>query len=75
MACEQLLLRIVGTGEPYASIDKPVPTERTGIEKRRAFAARANSIPVSVECPDELRPKLRDAIVEAMLWAQTQTPP
>ena len=47
--------------------DQPAETER-----RHRFAVRANSILAFVECSEELRPKLRDAIVEAMLWAQTQ---
>ena len=41
-------------------------------EKRHHFAVRANSILAFVECDEEQRPKLREAIVEAMLWAQTQ---
>jgi hypothetical protein len=36
------------------------------------FAVRANSILAFVECDEVLRPKLRDAIVEAMRWARTQ---
>ena len=49
-----------------------VPDEPAETEKRHRFAARANSILAFVECSEELRPKLRNAIVEAMLWAQTQ---
>ena len=37
-------------------------------EKRGRFAARANSILAFIECSDEVRPRLREAIVEAMLW-------
>jgi hypothetical protein len=40
--------------------------------KRYRFAVRANAILAFVECDEEQRPKLRDAIVDAMLWAQTQ---
>ena len=39
---------------------------------RHQFAVRANSILAFIECDEELRPKLRKAIIEAMLWAQTQ---
>ena len=41
-------------------------------DKRNCFAVRASSILAFVDCDDELRPKLREAIVDAMLWAQTQ---
>lgn len=41
-------------------------------EKRHHFAVRANSILAFIECNEEQRPKLREAIIEAMLWAQTQ---
>jgi hypothetical protein len=41
-------------------------------EKRHRFAVRANSILAFIECNEEQRPKLREAIIEAMLWAQTQ---
>jgi len=41
-------------------------------EKRHRFAVRANSILAFIECNEDQRPKLREAIIEAMLWAQTQ---
>jgi hypothetical protein len=41
-------------------------------DRRERFAARANSILALIECPEQVRPKLRGAIVEAMLWAQKQ---
>ena len=41
-------------------------------EARHQFAVRANSILAFIECDEEQRPKLRKAIIEAMLWAQTQ---
>jgi hypothetical protein len=50
----------------------PVLTGQTEDEKRYQFAIRANLILAFVECTEEQRPKLRDAIVDAMLWAQTQ---
>jgi hypothetical protein len=50
----------------------PVPTDQAEAEKRHRFAVRANSILAFVECDEVQRPKLRDAIVDAMLWAQTQ---
>jgi hypothetical protein len=50
----------------------PVSAEEAEAEKRHRFAVRASSILAFIECDDELRPKLREAIVEAMLWAQTQ---
>jgi hypothetical protein len=46
--------------------------DQSETEKRYRFAVRANSILAFVECDEEQRPKLRDAIVDAMLWAQTQ---
>jgi hypothetical protein len=54
------------------SLDKPLQAEEAEAETRHRFAVRANSILAFVECDDELRPKLRQAIIEAMLWAQTQ---
>ena len=39
-------------------------------DRRERFAARANAILALVECSDEVRPRLREAIVEAMLWAR-----
>ena len=53
-------------------LQAPVAADPADEEKRDRFAARANSILAFIECPDEVRPKLREAIVEAMLWAQTQ---
>jgi hypothetical protein len=50
----------------------PVPSDQADAEKRDRFAVRANSILAFVDCDEVLRRKLRDAIVEAMLWAQTQ---
>jgi hypothetical protein len=50
----------------------PIGPDQAEAEKLHSFAARANSILAFVECSDQLRPKLREAIVEAMLWAQTQ---
>ena len=46
--------------------------EEAEAETRHQFAVRANSILAFIECDDGLRPKLREAIVEAMRWAQTQ---
>ena len=54
------------------SLSKPLSAEEAEVETRQQFAVRANSILAFIECDDELRPKLREAIVEAMLWAQTQ---
>ena len=53
-------------------MNKLLPAEEAEAETRHRFAVRANSILAFVECDDELRPKLRQAIIEAMLWAQTQ---
>jgi hypothetical protein len=50
----------------------PAPNDQSESEKRYRFAVRANAILAFVECDEEQRPKLRDAIVDAMLWAQTQ---
>jgi hypothetical protein len=50
----------------------PAAADPADEEKRDRFAARANAILAFIECSDEVRPKLREAIVEAMLWAQTQ---
>ena len=46
--------------------------EEAEAETRHQFAVRANSILAFIECDEEQRPKLRNAIIEAMLWAQTQ---
>jgi hypothetical protein len=46
--------------------------EEAEAETRHQFAVRANSILAFIECDEEQRPKLRRAIIEAMLWAQTQ---
>ena len=46
--------------------------EEAEAETRHQFAVRANSILAFIECDEEQRPKLRQAIIEAMLWAQTQ---
>ena len=54
------------------SLSKPLSAEEAEVETRQQFAVRANSILAFIECDEELRPKLREAIVEAMLWAQTQ---
>ena len=59
-----------GLNKPFSK--EPVSAEEAAAEKRNHFAVRASSILAFVECDDELRPKLREAIVDAMLWAQTQ---
>jgi RecB family exonuclease len=46
--------------------------EEAEAETRHQFAVRANAILAFIECDEEQRPKLRKAIIEAMLWAQTQ---
>ena len=53
-------------------LSKPTPAEEAEAETRHQFAIRANSILAFIECDEEQRPKLRAAIIEAMLWAQTQ---
>jgi len=53
-------------------LKKPLSAEEAEAEKRNPFAVRANAILGFIECDDEQRPKLREAIVEAVLWAQTQ---
>jgi RecB family exonuclease len=53
-------------------LNKPLSAEEAEAETRQRFAVRANSILAFIECDEGLRPKLREAIVEAMLWAQTQ---
>lgn len=54
------------------SLKKQLSAEEAEAEKRERFAVRASSILAFIECDEEQRPKLRDAIVEAMLWAQSQ---
>jgi len=54
------------------SLNKPLSAEEAEVETRHQFAVRANSILAFIECDEELRSKLREAIVEAMVWAQTQ---
>jgi hypothetical protein len=49
-----------------------VSAEQAEADKRNRFAVRASSILAFIDCDDALRPKLREAIVDAMLWAQTQ---
>jgi hypothetical protein len=51
-------------------VSKPISAEEA--ETRHQFAIRANAILAFIECDEEQRPKLREAIIEAMLWAQTQ---
>jgi hypothetical protein len=51
---------------------QPLSAEEVEADKRHRFAVRASSILAFIECDAELRPKLREAIVEAMLWAQDQ---
>jgi hypothetical protein len=53
-------------------LNKPMSAEEAEAETRHQFAIRANSILAFIECDEEQRPKLREAIIEAMLWAQTQ---
>ena len=72
LACELPLLRVAGLGESDAPSREPAPTDQTEPDKRQSFAVRANSILAFVDCSEALRPKLRDAIIDAMLWAQTQ---
>jgi hypothetical protein len=65
----------IGFGDREAKRLKALaPTDETEAEaeKRHRFAVRANSILAFIECDEEQRPKLREAIVEAMLWAQAQ---
>lgn len=50
-------------------LKRPAPDDE---ERHDRFAARANAIMALIECSDEVRPKLREAIVEAMLWAREQ---
>jgi len=54
------------------SLSKPLSAEQAEAETRHQFAVHAHSILAFSECDDGLRPKLREAIVEAMRWAQTQ---
>ncbi|XIA66731.1 hypothetical protein ACFIOY_12855 [Bradyrhizobium sp. TZ2] len=54
------------------SLNKPLSAEEAEAETRHRFAVRANSILAFIDCDEGLRPKLREAIVDAMLWAQTQ---
>ncbi|MGB3271460.1 MAG: hypothetical protein WBA66_01000 [Xanthobacteraceae bacterium] len=41
-------------------------------DTRQLFEIRASGILAFIDCDPEKRVKLRAAIVEAMLWAQTQ---
>jgi hypothetical protein len=60
--------------------DRPVTTQNTlrqrrdviDDETRQQFAIRANGILAFVDCDPEKRARLREEIVSAMLWAQTQ---
>ena len=53
-------------------MSKPMSAEEAEAETRHQFAVRVNSILAFVECDEGQRPKLREAIIAAMLWAQTQ---
>jgi hypothetical protein len=53
-------------------LSKKKSAEEAEAETRQQFAVRANAILAFIECDESLRPKLREAIVEAMLWAQAQ---
>jgi hypothetical protein len=53
-------------------LKEQVTIDEAEAEKLHRFAVRANSILAFIECNEKQRPKLREAIVEAMLWAQTQ---
>ncbi len=59
-------------GAKLLKVPAPIEETEAEAEKRHHFAVRANSILAFVECNEDQRPKLREAIVEAMLWAQTQ---
>ena len=72
LACELPLLRLARLGERDLYVKEVVPADQADTDKRQTFATRANLILAFVECSEELRPKLRDAIIDAMLWAQTQ---
>jgi hypothetical protein len=50
----------------------PMPAEDAETGKRHRFAVRPNSILAFLECPEEPRPRLRDAIVDALSRAQTR---
>ena len=53
-------------------MNKRMSAEEAEAETRQQFAVRANAILAFIECDESLRPKLREAIVEARLWAQAQ---
>jgi len=73
IAVQQLHLPVRSNLQPVGySLNKPLSAEEAEAETRHHFAVRANSILAFIECDEGLRPKLREAIVEAMLWAQTQ---
>ena len=46
------------------SLKKQLSAEEAEAEKRERFAVRASSILAFIECDEEQRPKLRDAIVQ-----------
>lgn len=54
--------------------DKKTLQRRDAIDDdmRQLFEIRANGILAFIDCDPEKRSKLRAAIVDAMLWAQTQ---
>jgi hypothetical protein len=77
-----ILRMVIGYGRAVArcgrvlwggtSLKAPAAFDQAEAKKLQSFAVRANSILAFIECDEEQRPKLRDAIVDAMLWAQTQ---
>lgn len=54
---------------------KPQQCDLIDDDTRQRFEIRANGILAFIDCDAGKRAKLREAIVEAMLWAQTQTQP
>jgi hypothetical protein len=72
-AAQQLRLAVRSNSKKWnIPLSKPMSAEEAETETRHQFAVRANSILAFIECDEEQRPKLRKAIIEAMLWAQTQ---
>jgi hypothetical protein len=72
-ASRQLRLAVRSNFEKWIiPLSKPMSAEEAEAETRHQFAVRANSILAFIECDEEQRPKLRNAIIEAMLWAQSQ---
>ncbi|WP_426440222.1 hypothetical protein [Bradyrhizobium genosp. P] len=67
-----LVADLATRSEILMDVLKMPPPDDDAEDRSERFAARANSILALIECSEQVRPRLREAIVEAMLWARKQ---